>query len=78
MHFHPLFALFIIPALMIIALLGIPYYNYQANTAGVWFASLRGRKTALIAALTAENCLPRRMFPPPHTIANCTPLAATL
>jgi len=53
MHFHPLFSLFIIPALMIIALLGIPYFNYQSNTAGVWFASLTGRKTALIAALTA-------------------------
>jgi quinol-cytochrome oxidoreductase complex cytochrome b subunit len=53
MHFHPLFALFILPALMVIALLGIPYFNYQSNTAGVWFASLRGRKTALIAALTA-------------------------
>ncbi len=58
MHFHPLFALFIIPALVMIALLGIPYYHYQANTAGVWFASLTGRKTALIAALTAAVATP--------------------
>jgi quinol-cytochrome oxidoreductase complex cytochrome b subunit len=58
MHFHPLFALFIIPAPMVIALLGIPYYNYQSNTAGVWFASFKGRRTALIAALAVTIATP--------------------
>jgi len=53
MHFHPIFSLFIIPALMVIALLGIPYYNYQYNTAGIWFVSLTGRKTVLIATVIA-------------------------
>jgi hypothetical protein len=53
MHFHPLFSLFIIPMLMIIGLLSFPYMNYESNTAGVWFASLKGRKMAVIAALFA-------------------------
>ena len=53
MHFHPLFSLFIIPFLMLLALIGIPYMNYESNTAGVWFASVKGRHMALIALLTA-------------------------
>jgi quinol-cytochrome oxidoreductase complex cytochrome b subunit len=53
LHFHPLFALFVIPALMLIALLALPYIAYQLNTAGVWFASRKGRRMASVAALTA-------------------------
>ena len=53
LHFHPLFALFVIPALMLMALLALPYIDYELNTAGVWFASTRGRGTALIAGLAA-------------------------
>jgi quinol-cytochrome oxidoreductase complex cytochrome b subunit len=53
LHFHPLFALFIIPALMLVALVGIPYFSYQTETAGVWFASRRGRRMAVLAALVA-------------------------
>ena len=53
LHFHPLFALFVIPALMLMALLAFPYIDYELNTAGVWFASTRGRGTALIAGLAA-------------------------
>jgi quinol-cytochrome oxidoreductase complex cytochrome b subunit len=53
LHFHPLFALFIIPVLMSIFLVGIPYLNYQAGAAGVWFASQRGRQMAVMAAVVA-------------------------
>ena len=53
LHFHPLFALFIIPVLMLIALVGIPYFNYQTKTAGVWFASFKGRRMVVGAALVA-------------------------
>ncbi len=58
LHFHPLFALFIIPALMLIGLIGIPYLNYQTDTAGVWFASHRGRRLAVVAAVTASVVTP--------------------
>ena len=53
LHFHPLFALFIIPVFMLVALVSIPYLNYQTDTAGVWFASHSGRRMAVVAALTA-------------------------
>jgi quinol-cytochrome oxidoreductase complex cytochrome b subunit len=53
LHFHPLFALFVIPALMLIALLALPYIDYQVNTAGVWFASTKARRMAFVAGLTA-------------------------
>ena len=51
MHFHPVFAVFVIPLLMVAGLLSIPYLNYQAETAGVWFCSYKGRKMALIAVI---------------------------
>ena len=50
LHFHPLFASFVIPALLAIALICLPWLRYDADTSGVWFASLRGRRTALAAA----------------------------
>ena len=53
LHFHPLFALFIIPVFILVALVSIPYLNYQTNTAGIWFASLKGRSMAVVAALVA-------------------------
>jgi len=53
LHFHPIFALFVIPTLMLVALLALPYIDYQLNTAGVWFASTKGRRMALIAGLAA-------------------------
>ncbi len=58
LHFHPLFALFIIPAFIVIALVCIPYLNYQADTTGVWFGSQRGRRTAFAAALAAVIITP--------------------
>jgi quinol-cytochrome oxidoreductase complex cytochrome b subunit len=58
LHFHPLFALVILPVLMVIILIGIPYLNYQTETAGVWFASRRGRRLAVLAALVAVIVTP--------------------
>jgi hypothetical protein len=58
LHFHPLFALFIIPVLMLIALVAIPYFNYQTETAGVWLASQRGRHMAAVAVLVAVIVTP--------------------
>ena len=58
MHFHPFFSLFIIPILMMIALLCLPYIDYESNTSGVWFGSFKGRKMALVAAITATIATP--------------------
>jgi hypothetical protein len=43
---------------MLIALVSIPYLNYQTETAGVWFASHRGRRMTAVAALTAVIITP--------------------
>jgi quinol-cytochrome oxidoreductase complex cytochrome b subunit len=53
MHFHPIVALLLIPALLILGLFSIPYINYEANSSGVWFCSHKGRKMALIAVVLA-------------------------
>jgi quinol-cytochrome oxidoreductase complex cytochrome b subunit len=53
MHFHPVFALLVIPGLLLFGLLSIPYINYEANTTGIWFCSNKGRKMALIAVVFA-------------------------
>jgi len=58
LHFHPLFALFIIPLFIAIALMGIPYIHYPYSTAGVWFASLKGRRMSLYAAVAALIAVP--------------------
>jgi len=57
-HFHPLFSLFIIPAMMLMALVALPYLNYDSNPAGIWFCSGAGRKAALAAAVTASIITP--------------------
>ena len=53
MHFHPLFAALVIPALLTLGLLCIPYLRYDEAPGGVWFVSRTGRRTALLAALVA-------------------------
>jgi quinol-cytochrome oxidoreductase complex cytochrome b subunit len=53
LHFHPLIAVFFIPALMVCALVNIPYLRYPARTGGVWFVSAQGRRLALGAAIAA-------------------------
>ena len=58
LHFHPLFAVVVIPALAILALIAIPYLKYRDDTQGIWFMSRRGRRLAIIAAITALVATP--------------------
>ena len=53
LHFHPLFAVCVIPATIVGLLFFVPYLRYDADTAGVWFASYRGRRMAVLAAAIA-------------------------
>ncbi|MFC1859084.1 cytochrome b N-terminal domain-containing protein [Thermodesulfobacteriota bacterium] len=53
LHLHPMFSVFVIPFLAGMALVCIPYLNYPVTTEGIWFASRRGRKLTLVAALAA-------------------------
>ncbi|MGD9017789.1 MAG: cytochrome b N-terminal domain-containing protein [Desulfobacterales bacterium] len=52
-HFHPLVAVIVFPAALAAGLLALPYLNLGKDSAGVWFASRAGRKTATVAALAA-------------------------
>jgi len=53
LHFHPLFAVVVIPAFAALALLLIPYLRYESESSGPWFLSDTGRRTAAIAGVTA-------------------------
>jgi len=53
LHFHPLFAVLVIPAVILGLLFFLPYLRYDVEPAGVWFVSYQGRKTAVIAAAVA-------------------------
>jgi len=51
LHFHPLFAAIIIPMLVIVTLIFIPYFQYDSKVSGVWFLSDKGKLTSKISAL---------------------------
>jgi quinol-cytochrome oxidoreductase complex cytochrome b subunit len=53
LHIHPLFAFVVLPLIIAGVLLLLPYIPYDENTAGVWFASHRGRRMAIVAAVVA-------------------------
>jgi len=53
LHFHPLFAVFIIPLLVAIAVVSVAYLRYDADLSGNWFLSPKGRRMAVVAATTA-------------------------
>ncbi len=53
LHFHPLFAVLVIPVTITGLLFFLPYIRYDADTCGVWFVSYKGRKTAIVAAVVA-------------------------
>ena len=53
MHFHPLFAVVLIPLLIGALIVALPWLDGAKDDAGVWFRSKRGRSTALLAAIVA-------------------------
>ena len=58
LHFHPTFAVVILPLAGLLALLAVPYVTYDDDTSGIWFASLRGRARAVRAAALALAATP--------------------
>jgi quinol-cytochrome oxidoreductase complex cytochrome b subunit len=53
MHFHPLFAAFIIPFTVILFLAWIPFTRYPEPANGRWFISARGMQSAKATAIFA-------------------------
>jgi quinol-cytochrome oxidoreductase complex cytochrome b subunit len=58
LHFHPLIAVVVIPALAALALLAIPYLRYPRELGGPWFLSDTGRRTAVLAAVVGLGITP--------------------
>ncbi len=58
LHFHPLIAAVVIPALAVFALLAIPYLRYREPLTGPWFLTDTGRRTARAAAVVALGATP--------------------
>jgi quinol-cytochrome oxidoreductase complex cytochrome b subunit len=50
LHFHPLVAVVVIPGLVALALLAIPYLRYGRELSGPWLLTDTGRRTAVLAA----------------------------
>lgn len=53
LHFHPVFGAIIIPALGLGALAVLPYQRFDLGAEGVWFRSRKGRRMAVVGAVTA-------------------------
>ncbi len=53
LHFHPVFAILVLPVTAALALLAIPYARYEEDPSGIWFVSHEGRSLARTAALVA-------------------------
>ncbi len=55
LHFHPVYASFVIPALTLLALVLLPYLDFDPdrdpNVTGIWFRSARGRRLAGLGLL---------------------------
>jgi len=52
-HFHPVFGVFVIPLLLVSALIFIPFYPSDSESSGIWFYSQKGKKLALVTAIFA-------------------------
>jgi hypothetical protein len=58
LHFHPLIAVVVIPALAALALCVVPYLRYPREQSGPWFLSDTGRRTAAVAAAVGLGATP--------------------
>lgn len=50
-HMHPTLAGVIIPTVLVLFLVALPYIDYSQNSVGVWFSSRRGRRIVILTAL---------------------------
>ena len=57
-HMHPLVAGVVIPSVLVLFLLVIPYIDNDRAGAGRWFTSLRGKRIAILSALYALVVMP--------------------
>ena len=53
LHFHPFFAVVVIPVLFFVAMFWLPYYKIKDINPGTWFHSEKGKKLAIYSAVLA-------------------------
>lgn len=58
MHFHPLFAVFVIPVLAGLAMIVVPYFRYGSDGVGTWFLSPKGRRMGIVSTAMALVLIP--------------------
>jgi len=67
-HFDAMFAIIVIPLLVAVALIAVPYLSYTADISGDWFLTSKGRRMAAIAAVTAMVLVPSWVLLDEHLI----------
>jgi hypothetical protein len=58
LHMHPTVGAILIPALVVLGLIAIPYVDRSREGIGRWFSSERGKRIALVAALATLLVVP--------------------
>ncbi len=53
LHIHPLFAVLVIPLIILVFLLVLPFMKYVSDSQGKWFISQIGKKSALFSFILA-------------------------
>ncbi len=75
LHFHPVFAVLVIPFTAILVMLAIPYLRYDAEPTGIWFISGKGRKMGSISAAIALILTPLAILLDEYVISPSAALA---
>ncbi len=57
-HFHPFFAVFVIPILLVVWLICLPFLKSDNSYGGTWFISAKGRRIGLMSAGIALVIIP--------------------
>jgi quinol-cytochrome oxidoreductase complex cytochrome b subunit len=53
LHLHPIAAVFTVPMILAVLLLLLPYVSYDSDSRGIWFASHKGRRMAIVGVIAA-------------------------
>jgi quinol-cytochrome oxidoreductase complex cytochrome b subunit len=68
LHFHPLFAVCVIPLLIFLGLLRVAYSPYPSSREGIWFVSSKGRSMAIISFAAALLLTPAAIVLDEHVL----------
>jgi menaquinol-cytochrome c reductase cytochrome b/c subunit len=78
-HMHPTLAGVLIPTVLVLFLVALPYIDYSRARVGVWFSSARGRRITMLTAVYTLIVMPAYIaldnaFPLRELLRNSAPL----